>query len=63
MPEGIPKTDEEREETHQEIFDESAPEQRGGFGDIRNLILQEKTWEIILYLAGVIALVYVLFLM
>ena len=63
MPEGIPKTEAEREETHQEIFGESAPKERFGFGNIRNLVLQEKLWEIILYIFGIIALIYVLFLM
>ena len=63
MPEGIPKTDEEREKTHQELFNEGAPEQRAGFGNIRNLVLQEKTWEKILYVIGAIALLYVFFLM
>jgi len=47
MPEGVPKTDEEREETHQELFGtKDIPEERGGYGDVRAKINKETSKKI-----------------
>ena len=62
MPEGIPKTEEEREETHQELFGESAPKERAGTGDVRNTLIEKYKWEIFLYIIAIIGIICVLFL-
>ena len=47
MPYGVPKTEEERKETHKEVFGtEEVPEERGGYGDVRAKINEEASKKI-----------------
>ena len=42
MPEGVPKTEGERKETHKELYGtEDIPKERGGYGDVREKINKE----------------------
>ena len=47
MPYGVPKTTEERKETHKELYGtEEIPEERGGYGDVRAKIEKEASKKI-----------------
>jgi hypothetical protein len=60
MPEGMPKTEEERKETHKEIYGTEDIPKRRGFGDVRKKLSWGNRAEHILDVVLIIVLVCLL---